>query len=227
MTQRIRFCIVLASILMIAHRSPAPIVEQPENPTPVPEQEKPNPPSKSKRKSAEASEESKSSEPAKPKESAKPRDRSAGTWSGKINQGIIGDVVFTLTFSAGGSQVTEHTALGTYSHPVTSNGQTATWTTGMFNEITWTFTPNSDGNTAHVTSKSGLGVNGDTTFRRGGAPAVVKSPSEFPTAKRVPEKPGFVYNPFEPNSRVFIDVRGKPSGSKLVDPKSGKTFIVP
>jgi hypothetical protein len=78
-----------------------------------------------------------------------------------------------------------------------------------------------------VTSKSPFGVNGDTTFHRGGTPAVAKPKSEFPIAKRVPEQPGFVYNPFDPGSRVFIDVRGKPSGSKLVDPKSGKTFIVP
>jgi hypothetical protein len=139
----------------------------------------------------------------------------------------MGDVVFTLTFASGGSQVTEHTSLGTYSHSTTSDGQTATWKTGLLNEITWTFSPNSDGNTAHVTSKSGLGVNGDATFHRGGTPAVVKPASEFPTAKPAPEKPGFVYNPFDPTSRIFIDVRGKPSVSKLVDPKSGKTFIVP
>ena len=141
----------------------------------------------------------------------------------------MGDVVFTLTFTAGGSQLTEHSSFGTYTHPATSNGQTTTWKTGLLNDNTWTFTPNAAGNTAQVTAKSSipLKANANAVFQRGGTPAVVKPPSEFPTAKPVPEKPGFVYNPFDPTSRIFIDVRGKPSGSKLVDPKSGKTFIVP
>jgi len=209
---------------MIAHPSPAPIVE--ENPTPA-EQQTTKRSSKSKRKTAEVSEENQSPETAKPKESSKPRDRFAGTWTGKINQGIIGDVVFTLTFAPGGSQVTEHTSFGTYTHPVASNGQTGTWKSGLLNDVNWTFTLNSNGSSAHVTAKSILGVNGDATFHRGGPPAVVKPKSEFPIAKPVPEQPGFVYNPFDPTSRVFIDVRGKPSGTKLVDPKSGKAFIVP
>jgi hypothetical protein len=103
----------------------------------------------------------------------------------------------------------------------------ATWKDGLFNEITWTFTPNSDGNTAQVTSKSGLGVNGNSTFHRGGTPAAPKVASEFPTAKRVPEKPGFVYNPYDPTSKRLLDVTGKPSGTKVKDPSTGKTFIVP
>ena len=226
-SRSLRFLILSVSIFAIAQRSPAPIVEQPENPTPASEHEASKPSSKSKRKNAEAAEENKPAESARPREPSKPRERFAGTWTGKINQGIFGDVLFTLTFAAGAAQVTEHTALGTYSHPVTSNGQTATWKTGLLNEVTWTFTPNGDGNTAHVTAKSAFGANGDSTFRRGGPPAVVKHASEFPTAKPVPEKPGFVYNPFDPSSRVFIDMRGKPSGTKLTDPKSGKTFIVP
>ena len=228
MIRPLRFVLILSSILWIGERSPAPIVEQTENPTPAPEQEAAKRSSKSKRKT-ESSDENKSAEPAKPREPSKPKERFAGTWSGKINQGIVGEVVFTLTFAAGGSQVTDHSRFGTYTHPAASNGQSTTWKTGLLNDITWTFTPNADGNTAQVTAKSSLplGANGNSIFHRGGTPAVVKPPSEFPTAKPVPEKPGFVYNPFEANSRVFIDVRGKPSGAKLVDPKSGKTFIVP
>ncbi|HXP34585.1 MAG TPA: hypothetical protein VN827_03465 [Chthoniobacterales bacterium] len=49
----------------------------------------------------------------------------------------------------------------------------------------------------------------------------------LPTAKPVPNKPGFVYNPFDPSSRVLLDVRGKTSGTKLIEPKSGKLFVVP
>ena len=48
-----------------------------------------------------------------------------------------------------------------------------------------------------------------------------------PTAKPVPDRPGFVYNPFDPNSRTLLDCRGKVSGSKVKDPFSGKLFIVP
>ncbi len=49
----------------------------------------------------------------------------------------------------------------------------------------------------------------------------------IPTAKPVPDRPGFVYNPFDPNSRTLLDCRGKASGSKVKDPFSGKLFIVP
>lgn len=221
MSKWVRFFLILLSILLIARRSPAPIVEE-ENATPAPAQEATKQSPKTKRKSAETSEPTRS----ETRQSSKPHGF-AGTWSGKVNNEIMANIPCTLTFASGVAQVTEHTNFGTYSHPITSDGHTATWKSGVLNEIVWTFTPNSDGNTAHVTVKSPLGVNGDSTFHRGGTPVVVKAPSEFPTAKPVPEKPGFVYNPFDPTSRIFIDVRGKPSGTKLTDPKSGKTFIVP
>ena len=51
------------------------------------------------------------------------------------------------------------------------------------------------------------------------------SVSQFPTAKRVPNKPGFVFSPSDPSN--FVDVSGYPSGSKVKDPYSGKIFIVP
>ena len=49
--------------------------------------------------------------------------------------------------------------------------------------------------------------------------------SEFPTAKRVPNKPGFVFSPSDPSK--YVDVSGYPSGSKAKDPYSGKIFTVP
>lgn len=48
---------------------------------------------------------------------------------------------------------------------------------------------------------------------------------EFPTAKPVPNKPGFVFSPSDPSK--YIDVSGYPSGSKAKDPYSGKIFTVP
>jgi hypothetical protein len=211
---------------MIAQHSPAPIVETTENPTPAAEEPaQPKHATKSKRKSAETepSEQTKA-EPAKPRTS---QERFAGTWTGKVSHGILGDVLFTLTFSSGGSQVTQHTILGTFTHPTTINGSTATWKDGLLNEIDWTFKPNADGTTAQVTSKSPLGVNGSSLFHRGGAPVAAKIASEFPTAKRVPEKPGFVYNPYDPTARRLLNVTGKPSGTKVKDPATGKMFIIP
>src|SRR5467141_2307623 len=141
---------------MIAQRAPAPIVEPTENPTPATEEQtQPKNATKSKRKSTETeSSEQTKAEPAKTKASP---NRFAGTWTGKVSHGILGDVLFTLTFSSGGSQVTQHTILGTFTHPTTINGGTATWKDGLLNEIDWTFKPNADGMTAQVTSKSPLG----------------------------------------------------------------------
>ena len=49
---------------------------------------------------------------------------------------------------------------------------------------------------------------------------------EFPTAKLVPGKPGYVLSPFDANGR-YVDVSGYTSGSKVKDPWTDKIFIVP
>ena len=51
------------------------------------------------------------------------------------------------------------------------------------------------------------------------------SDSQFPTARPVPNKPGFVFSPSDPSK--YVDVSGYPSGSKAKDPYSGKIFTVP
>ena len=56
----------------------------------------------------------------------------------------------------------------------------------------------------------------------GGSPAVV----DFPTAKPVPGKPGYVFDPFNSNGG-YIDVSGYAPGSKVKDPATKKIFIVP
>jgi hypothetical protein len=58
-----------------------------------------------------------------------------------------------------------------------------------------------------------------------GPSTTAPSDSQFPTAKRVPNKPGFVFSPSDPSK--YIDVSGYPSGSKVKDPYSGKIFTVP
>jgi hypothetical protein len=50
--------------------------------------------------------------------------------------------------------------------------------------------------------------------------------AEFPTAKLVPGKPGYVVSPFDSSGR-YVDVSGYASGSKVKDPWTDKIFIVP
>ncbi len=50
--------------------------------------------------------------------------------------------------------------------------------------------------------------------------------AEFPTAKSVPGKPGYVFSPFDSSGR-YVDVSGYGSGSKVKDPWTDKIFIVP
>jgi hypothetical protein len=49
--------------------------------------------------------------------------------------------------------------------------------------------------------------------------------ASFPTAKPVPDKPGYVFSPFDPSK--YVDVTGYDHGSKVKDPYSGKIFLVP
>jgi hypothetical protein len=51
-------------------------------------------------------------------------------------------------------------------------------------------------------------------------------PEQFPTAKPVPGKPGYVFSPYDP-SGGYVDVNGYSPGSKVKDPYSGKIFFVP
>ena len=55
-------------------------------------------------------------------------------------------------------------------------------------------------------------------------PANAGSP-QFPTAKPVPNKPGYVFSPSDPGK--YVDVSGYAPGSKVKDPYSGKIFLVP
>ena len=49
--------------------------------------------------------------------------------------------------------------------------------------------------------------------------------SEFPVAKPVPGKSGYVYSPYD--SSKYVDVSGYTPGSKVKDPYTQKIFIVP
>ncbi len=58
-----------------------------------------------------------------------------------------------------------------------------------------------------------------------GPSTTVPSDSQFPVARRVPNKPGFVFSPSDPSK--YVDVSGYAAGSKVKDPYSGKIFTVP
>jgi hypothetical protein len=57
-------------------------------------------------------------------------------------------------------------------------------------------------------------------------PVQTSSTSVFPTAKAVPDKPGYVFSPFDSSGR-YVDVSGYTSGTKVKDPWTEKIFIVP
>ena len=59
-----------------------------------------------------------------------------------------------------------------------------------------------------------------------GPRSVANPPAQYPTAKIVPGKPGYVFSPYDPNGG-YVDVNGFTSGSKVKDPYSGKIFLVP
>jgi hypothetical protein len=62
---------------------------------------------------------------------------------------------------------------------------------------------------------------------RTSAPAQgASTPTAFPTAKAVPDKPGYVFSPFDSSGR-YVDVSGYTPGTKVKDPWTDKIFIVP
>lgn len=57
-------------------------------------------------------------------------------------------------------------------------------------------------------------------------PPQASSTSVFPTAKAVPDKPGYVFSPFDSSGR-YVDVSGYTAGTKVKDPWTDKIFVVP
>jgi hypothetical protein len=238
-----RMLLVALSILVVAHRLPAPIVESEEKPTPAAEETakpKAKRTSRPKHSSSDDSENSGTQQARTTTSPTPPQNPFEGTWAGTLNNlPFTGDVQFTLSVTAGGTAVTENSInFGTHSFQVNCDGTTMKWETGS----SWTLTPTADRSTALVTCSNpgffGFGAFSlSTVFRRiAAAPqtttaTIAARPNDkrnsLPTAKPVPGKPGFVYNPFDTSSKILLDVRGKASGAKVKDPFSGQLFIVP
>ena len=241
--------IIAALLFVIAHRLPAPIVETEENPTPAPQESVSQQKSKHSAKSKphaeqhEASNKRHESTQATQIKARKPENQSrcAGVWTGVLSFGILGTAEETLTIDSTGTVVVEKNQFGSATHPATWDGATVRFQSGALNEIAFTLTPNADGQTAVVTADSMFISNPGAAFRKianyetsagiatsaSTTAAASQKANEIPTAKPVPGRPGFVYNPFDPTATRLLDVRGKPSGTKLKDPVSGKLFIVP
>jgi len=60
---------------------------------------------------------------------------------------------------------------------------------------------------------------------RSGSSRASAPQENFPTAKAVPDKPGYVFSPF--TRERYVDVSGYASGTKVKDPWTDKIFIVP
>src|SRR5438445_13777303 len=94
--------LALGSLLITAHRLPAPIQEVPESPTPTPAVATAAQPRKS---------------PPKPKSKPSGAARFAGTWTGRITADTMGDVDVTLVISTEGTSVAQSSKAGVWTRP--------------------------------------------------------------------------------------------------------------
>ena len=69
-------------------------------------------------------------------------------------------------------------------------------------------------------------ANSDTTKPEPKPSPPMQASSTFPTAKAVPDKPGYVFSPFDSSGR-YVDVSGYTPGTKVKDPWTDKIFVVP
>lgn len=248
----VRTCLIVAVLLVTAHRLPAPISEVPQaTPTPKPKRE--------------ATPRSKPKPEATPKQTATPNRSFAGTWTGNVaikvsdgssNPGSIYNIRISddeKTVWLNWGEIGKPLGGPGYQAPCNRFRETLTWsltfplqivtdtlqintdgTAGFVREGRWTggdyegITYNHTGTLSRQDFSSAPSLQQTTTTASAPQPTTAAPQTTgLPTAKPVPNKPGFVYNPFDPSSRVLLDVRGKASGTKVKDPFSGKLFVVP
>lgn len=233
----------IALLLITAHRLPAPIseVETPTPPAPtVAPKSRPLPKPKPKSEASESATKSVRQQP-----SAK-QSRFAGTWAGVMPEIPWGDVPTELIVDQNENTMEwretgkPKTALASKAI-VAGDTLSARFPVGLTTAV-WYISPQSDGVTANVRLTAFMNDQKAVFHRSVAQSSAAKStpsisqtttttpaPSQgagIPTAKPVPGKPGFVYDPFDPKAKGLLDVRGKVSGTKVKDP-SGKMFIVP
>jgi hypothetical protein len=150
----------VAFLLMIAHRLPAPIVEE-EKPTPAPAQSvKPKP--KSTTTSKRSTRESQSAAISRPRPTpfALPAKRFAGSWTGTVatKNPLLGGGSHQTTYliNAAENSVTATGPVGTFTHRATVSGDKLTFKEGVLGEITVTVTIGKDPRTAQVSVEDGI-----------------------------------------------------------------------
>jgi hypothetical protein len=243
-----RTLLAIALLLMAAHRLPAPISEEPEaTPAPKPKREvvskqkpKAEPTSKptatpnrsfagtwtgttaNQDSNGNSSSTLYSVEISDDEKTVLVNSAEAGTTiSGPPAQAACTRFREALTWSFSGSD-----GMTTYSLRINGNGtanfhREGKYTGGDYDGLTYTH----NGTFSRQDASSAPPVLQTATTPITNAAA--KNAGGLPTAKPVPNKPGFVYNPFDSNTKVLLDVRSKTAGTKVKDPFSGKLFIVP
>ena len=123
MKRALALLLTAALLLITAHRLPAPIVEE-EKATPSAEQSE-APKRKHSTKTTQSSEEQASTREPRAKTAPAPVSqgpaRFAGTWSGKVNQGLLGHVPTSVTVDATATSVELNRNLGGGTRPATIN----------------------------------------------------------------------------------------------------------
>ena len=159
----------LITLVLTAHRLPAPIIEEERStPAPAPQQSEAPKPKHSPRPTTTEQSSSPTETRAKPAPASASQGpaRFAGTWTGKVNQGLLGHVATSFTIDSSANSVELSHNLGGGTKRATITGNSISWKSGVAGEVTWMLTPNSDGQTAQVNMK-GTVLSDTTTFRRG------------------------------------------------------------
>jgi hypothetical protein len=233
MNKSFRGLLALVLILTTTQRLPAPIQELGESPTPAAAVESARKPkSRPSFKSKPNSEASES--PANPasQQSTPKQGPFAGIWVGTMPEVPWGDVATGLVVDQTGTTMAWQESgkrKAVAKAQVSGNALSARFPAG-FTTAVWYITPQPDGTTARVRLTAFMNDQTAVFQKETGPiapPATPPQSTELPVAKPVPGKPGFVYNPFDPNTKILVDVRGHAAGSQVKDPKSGKLFIVP
>lgn len=171
--RRSRVILLLVLFLCLsASRSPAPIVETPDQPPATTDQ-----PAKQKvRRRATTTQ----SAPSQTKKTTTPAvlqgpARFAGSWSGQIKQGLMGRVTATFTVSADATSVQASQNMGGGTHTATITGDSLSWSTGTLG-ATANLTPGADGQSAQLSLKGLLGSTTATLRRSGTGPVTTTAP---------------------------------------------------
>lgn len=164
-----------ATLLLTAHRLPAPISEVEATATPQP------------KASVGAARVVKEQLTPSASVGATEANNFAGTWMGTINMQDRGDVDVTLTISGDGRSVEQRSEVAISRYPVTYNDTSMSWQAGAQNRIAWTLTLNPDRQTA-LGKREFAGKTTTAIFKRVQSRPLKRAPAEKKTSSKRPVK---------------------------------------